>query len=128
MIVSREYIPFRTLIEQYDKGGELFIKLCKKSYPRNMWERAYLWLADYALYQREMEWGFSGICELIEGFHKLDQDDPYETGYDLNQACTAEIIQMNEHTMTLLLYTGEENKKAIVGVIEVPINIDKAQA
>ena len=54
MIVRREFIPFRTLISNHDSGGDLFIKLCKKAYPEDMWEHCFLMLNDYALYQREM--------------------------------------------------------------------------
>ena len=119
MIVSREYIPFRTLIEKYDQGGELFIKLSKKAYPAYMWEQCFLQLSDFSLYQREMAWAFRGIQDLIEGFQKLDQEDPYETGYDLQDARTADILWENKNTLMLLLRTGEERGREIVGVIEV---------
>ena len=128
MIVSREYIPFRTLIDQHDKGGELFIKLCKKSYPRNMWERAYLQLADYSLYQREMEWGFLKMGELIEGFQLLDQTEPYETGYTLNDVCTADVIKRDSTTLTLLLRTGDNKRNSIVGILTVPVSSEKYAA
>ena len=124
MIVSREYIPFRTLIDNYDKGGALFTKLCKKAYPKDMWERAYLQLSDYALYEREMSWAFHGIGDLIEGFRKLDESDPYETGYDIHDARTADILWRSENSMTLLLRAGAEKGNAIVGVIEVD-NVSK---
>ena len=119
MIISREYIPFRTLIDKYDKGGELFIKLCKEAYPKDMWERAYLQLSDFALYQREMEWGFHKIADLVEGFRELDESEPYDTGYDLHDAQTADILWSSETTMTLLLRTGEAQGREIVGLIEI---------
>ena len=119
MIVSREYIPFRELIEKSDKGGTLFIKLCKKAYPAGEWARAFLVLSEYALYQREMSWAFHGLGDLIDGFQKLDLEDPYDTGYELNDARTADILWQDENSMTLLLRTGEERGKDIVGVIEV---------
>ena len=119
MIISREYIPFRTLIDKHDKGGDLFIKLCKKAYPKDMWERAYLQLSDFSLYQREMEWGFHKIVDLIEGFHKLDENEPYDTGYDLHDAQTADILWSSENSMMLLLRTGETQGRKIVGLIEI---------
>lgn len=119
MIISREYIPFRELISKHDKAGELFTALCKESYPEDMWARVYLELSDYALYQREMSWAFRKIRQLIEGFQKLDEEDPYDTGYDMEDARTADILWSGEGTMTLLLRTGADNGNNIVGIKEV---------
>ena len=118
MIISREYIPFKTLVTERDKGGELFTRLCKEAYPEDMWNVAYLMLGDYALYQREMEWGFRRMRDLIEGFRKLDEEDPYETGYDLKDAHTADVIWRDENTMMFLLRTSAERGHAIVGIVE----------
>lgn len=119
MIVSREYIPFRTLISQHDKAADLFIKLSKKSYPADMWAQCFLDLSDYALYQRQMEWAFRGIKELIDGFRKLDEEDPYDTGYELEDAASAEVLRVDGNEMKLLLRTSEEQGSEIVGVITV---------
>lgn len=119
MIISREFVPFRTLIESCDKGGELFVEICKKTYPEEQWGCALLRLSGFSLYQRDMSWGFRGIGELIDGFCKLDESDPYETGYDLNDARTADILWCDEGSMTLLLRAGDNEGKAIVGMVEV---------
>lgn len=119
MIVSREYVPFRKLISQHDKAADLFIKLSKKSYPADMWAQCFLDLCDYALYQREMGWAFRGIRELIDGFRKLDEEDPYDTGYELEEAVSAEVLQIDGSTMKLLLRTSEEQGSELVGVITV---------
>lgn len=122
MIIRREYVPFRELILRRDKGGKLFTKLCKKAYPADMWEEAYIHLIDYALYQRDMGWAFRGIRDLIEGFEKLDEEEPYETGYEISDAHTAEIIWCNETNMTLLLRSGKPKEGNVVGVIKVPLS------
>lgn len=119
MVIRREYIPFKTLVTRHDRGGELFTRLCKENYPKDVWNVAYLTLSDYALYQRDMGWGFRRMGDLIEGFQKLDEEDPYETGYGLSDARTADVIWRNESTMILLLRTGAEDGNAIVGAIEV---------
>lgn len=119
MIVSREYVPFRKLISRHDKAGDLFIKLSKKAYPADMWEQCFLDLCDYSLYQREMEWAFCGIGKLIEGFQKIDEDDPYDTGYELEDAATADIIGIDGNTITLLLRTSADRGNDLVGVITV---------
>lgn len=119
MVVSREYVPFRELISQHDKAADLFIKLSKKSYPADMWAQCFLDLCDYALYQRQMEWAFCGIRELIDGFRKLDEEDPYDTGYELDDAATAEVLCVDGNTMKLLLRTCEEQGSKLVGVITV---------
>ena len=122
MIVKREYIPFRELILHRDKAGKLFTKLCKKAYPADMWEEAYIHLLDYALYQRDMGWAFHGIGDLIDGFRMLDEEEPYDTGYEIRDAQTADILYCDEKEMTLLLRTGESDEKNIVGIIKVPIS------
>lgn len=120
MIISREYIPFRELISRHDKAAELFVKLSKKAYPADMWAQCFLDLSDYALYQREMSWAFRGIADLIEGFRKLDEEYPYDTGYELQDARSAEVIWRKENTMALLRTDADEGNN-IVGLIEIPL-------
>ena len=122
MIISREYIPFRDLIASDDKGGDLFIELCKKAYPAGMWERAFLSLSNFALYEREQWWAFHGIEKLIEGFRQLDKEDPYDTVFTLENAKSADILFKDGNTMTLLLRTGELHNNDIVGLITVDMS------
>ena len=119
MIVSREYVPFKVLILGGDKGGELFTTLLKKSYPSEVWEQVYLQLTEFSLYERDMDWSFYHIGELLEGFRKLDQEEPYDTGYSLQDSQTAEVLEVDEKTIKLLLRTGKEQNQSIIGVIEV---------
>ena len=122
MIIRRYYIPFRDLITSEDKGGDLFIKLCKKAYPAHMWERAFLSLSNFALYEREQGWAFHGIEKLIEGFRKLDKEDPYDTVFTLEDARSADILTKDGNTLTLLLRTGEFHNNDIVGLVKVDIS------
>lgn len=122
MIISREYIPFRELVTKHDKAGALFTKLCKEAYPGDRWVEAYLTLCDYALYQREMGWAFRGIGKLIDGFRELDEEDPYDTGYEIKDAESADILWHHEGTMTLLLRTGAHDGNEIVGIMDVKID------
>ena len=126
MIIGREYVTFKELILREDKGGKLFTKLCKKSYPPDMWEKAYIMLSDYALYQRDMGWAFCKIRELIEGFEKLDKEEPYETGYEMCDARSADILWCNENEIKLLLRTGTPEEGHVVGIIKVQVSaVDK---
>ena len=56
---------------------------------------------------------------MIGGFHALDESAPYETGYNLHDAKTADILWSGDNSMTLLLRASDAENNAIVGVIEV---------
>lgn len=119
MIVKREFIPFRTLLLRHDPAGLLFKELVKKAYPEDMWDEVLLGLSNYALYQRDMSWGFRGIGALIDGFNQLDIDEPYDTGYALCRARHSEIIYCDDNKIKILLKTDHTANADIVGLIEV---------
>ena len=128
MIISREFVPFRRLVECGDKGGILFQKLCKKVYPEDMVEEAYRFLLDRSLYQREMEWGFRGIGELIEGFRKLDEKEPYDNGYSFDDVWGSELYRKYDDKAIILLLTGMDEKSEVVRVIEIDReNVEKTE-
>lgn len=119
MIVSREYVPFRTLIESNDPAGQFFIDLLHETYPEDMWDEALKMLLDQCLYQREMEWGFIGIRKLIDGFKKFDKELPYDNGYDVEDIWDAQIIDHDGKTLTVLFKTVNNNEQKIVAVKKV---------
>ena len=119
MIISREYVTFRRLIESGDKGGKLFEKLLKKAYPEDMWDEARKMLLDQCLYQREMGWAFRGIGKLIEGFQKLDEESPYDNGYAMEDIWDAEVLYNEDGVVTLLLFNGRNADREIVKVAQI---------
>ena len=98
MQISREYVTFKRLIEQNDSGGRLFMELLRKTYPKEDWDNAYDMLKNFCLYQREMEWGFHNILNLIEGFKKIDIEEPYDNGYSTEDIRAVEILYKDIHS------------------------------
>ena len=119
MIIKREFVTFRRLIESNDPGGKLFMDLFRKSYPEDMWDEVYRILIDQCLYQREMGWAFHGIGELIDGFTKLDQEQPYDNGFTLNDVWTGEVLYRDDASVTMLLINNAMGQKSIVKVVEI---------
>lgn len=121
MIISREYVKFKHLVDQNDPGGKLFMKLLQKTYPKERWNEAYTMLKNYCLYQREMEWGFRNIGELIEGFKKIDNEEPYDNGYSSEDIWAAEVLRHDGDTITLLLTTAPKKNRKIVAVKQIKL-------
>lgn len=121
MIISREYVTFKRLVEQNDSGGKLFMELLRKTYPKERWDEAYKMLKNYCLYQREMEWGFRNIRELIDGFKKLDTEEPYDNRYAPEDIWSAEVLQNDGGTITLLFTTSTKKNREIVAVKQIKI-------
>lgn len=121
MIISREYVTFKRLVEQNDPGGKLFIELLQETYPQERWNEAYNMLKDHCLYQREMEWGFRNIRKLIDGFKKLDQNTPYDNGYRSEDIWSAEVLHNSNGTITLLFTPAKCKQYEIIAVKRIKV-------
>ena len=119
MIISREYVSFRRLVNGGDPAGELFMELFRKSYPEDRWDEIFNTLADFCLYQREMGWACTEICALIDGFARLDKEQPYDNGFTLNDVWEGEVLYRDENAVTMLLINNSWGEKSIVKVVEI---------
>ena len=121
MVIAREYVTFKHLVDQKDPGGKLFMELLQKTYPEERWDEAYNMLKNLCLYQREMEWGFHNIRELIEGFKKIDAENPYDNGYAYEDVWAAEVLDNDGDNITLLLTTARTKNRKIVAVKQIKL-------
>ena len=119
MIISREYVTFRRLVDGGDPGGKLFMELFKKSYPPKRWDEIYEMLADQCLYQREMGWAFADLGDVIEGFEKLDKEQPYDNGFTFDDVWEGEVLYRDEAAVTMLLINKSWGAKSVVKVVEI---------
>lgn len=119
MIISREYVTFRRLVDSKDPAGQLFMELFHKSYPRERWDEIFEMLQDQCLYQREMGWAFSGIGKLIEGFKELDQSTPYDNGLTLADTTDSEVMWCDENSATIHLVQNAWGVKTIIKVVKI---------
>ena len=119
MIISREYVTFRRLVDGGDPAGKLFMDLFRRSYPEDRWDEIYQALADQCLYQREMGWAFTEICALLEGFEKLDNEQPYDNGFTFDDVWEGEVLWQDENAVSMLLINKAWGTKSIVKVVEI---------
>ena len=119
MIISREYVTFRRLVDGGDPGGKLFVELLHKSFDKDMWDDVYEMLADQCLYQREMGWAFTYLGDVIEEFRKLDQEQPYDNGFSFEDVWAGEVLWSDENAVTMLLVNNAWGEKSIVKVVEI---------
>ena len=119
MVISRKYVTFRRLVDGGDPGGKLFIDLFHKSYPKKRWDEIYEMLADQCLYQREMGWAFANLGEVIEGFEKLDCEQPYDNGFTFDDVWGGEVLYSDDKSVTMLLINNSWGIKSIVKVVEI---------
>ena len=119
MIISRQYVTFRRLVEGGDPGGKLFMDMLRQSYPDDMWDEIYAMLADQCLYQREMGWAFTKLGDVIVGFEKLDQEQPYDNGFTFDDIWEGEVLHSDEKAVTMLLINNSWGVKSIVKVVEI---------
>lgn len=119
MIISREYVTFRRLVDGGDPGGKLFMDLLHKSFDEDMWDEIYAMLADQCLYQREMGWAFTYLGDVIDGFKKLDREQPYDNGFTFDDVWEGEVLRSDENAVTMLLINNSWGTKSIVKVVEI---------
>ena len=119
MIISREYVTFRKMVESNDPGGVFFMDCLHEAYPEYMWHEAYDMLADLCLYQREMEWGFHGIGNLIKGFKKIDKEFPYDNGYTMADVWYSEVLSNEDGKVTILLFNSRNDDREIIKVAKI---------
>ena len=119
MIISRTYVTFRQLVNSGDEAGTYFIEKLHESYPENMWDDVWNGLADLCLYQREMDWAFLKLGEVIEKFEKLDIEKPYDNGCTYEDITEAEIVYKDEDCVKLHLIANKWDEKIIVKIVDV---------
>ena len=119
MIIKREYVTFRRLVEGGDPGGKMFMDLLEKQVDKSRLEEVYNDFADLCLYEREIDWGLSGIWEIIEGFGKLDNEIPYDNGFTLEDVLEGEVRYADEKSVTMLLINKSWGVKSVVKVVEI---------
>ena len=117
MIIKREYVTFRRLVDSGDPAGELYMELFHKSYHEERWGEIYEMLVDQCLYQREMGWVFLNIGELIERFKNLDQTSPFDNGFSFEDVTDSDIVWRDENSITLHLINRACGE--IVKVVEI---------
>ena len=122
MIISREYVTFRTLVESGDEGGKIFMEKFRESYDEFMWDEVWEKLADQCLYQREMSWSFYKIGDVIDAFESLDKTNPFDNGCTFESVNDVEIGYRDEKSITLRLVSDTFGNRVIVKVIELTDN------
>lgn len=80
MIIEREHVPFCVLFNRDKEAWGIFVKAFNESYPPEDRDRIMKVLLPQCLHQRQMGWCFGKIRDVIEGFEKLDKENPYDDG------------------------------------------------
>lgn len=120
MIIKREYVPFWKLKLDDIEAGEIFDKAFNESFANYEGkEELYQRFMNLSLYQREMDWAFYKICDLVDGFEKLDIAKPYDNGFDFSDVNKIEIAWKNEESIRLHLINKFEDTELIVKVVEL---------
>lgn len=103
MIISREYVTFRTLVASGDEGGKIFMEKLRESYDKSMWDEVWEKLADQYLHQREMSWAFYKLGDVIEAFERLDKEVPFDNGFTYEDVNDTEIVWRDENSVVIHL-------------------------
>ena len=119
MIISREYVAFRTLVASGDEGGKIFMEKLRESYDESMWDEVWEKLADQYLHQREMSWAFYKIGDVLEAFERLDKEQPFDNGFTYEDVNDTEIVWKNEDSIVIHLLSKKEEYSNIVKVVTV---------
>lgn len=111
MIVKREFVPFKEIIDFDPAGAKVFLDTF---YPHESTERrANLFMhftgSNLRLCDRDMGWAYENIRKLIDEFERLDRECPYDTSYSLDDVYSAELLERrsDEQYLTFSLYTKE---------------------
>lgn len=119
MIIKREYVKFNDLILANDEGGEMFCramdKVLQKFEPIEK-ARMYLWLGEACLYFRDMSWGLD-IREMLDGFERLDKEQPFDNGFTYADVTEAEVFP--EYEDSLFLFTTKDGRRQVVNVLNI---------
>lgn len=116
MIIERKYVPFQTLINRDEKAREIFMTAFNKSYPKEDRDRVFALLAWQCLNDREMGWCFSYLGDVIDGFEKLDNENPYDNGFSYDDVTDVEIAWKEQEEITLHLINKCDGIKQIVKI------------
>ena len=123
MIIKREYVPFWKLKADDKEAGEIFDKAFNESFANyDGKEELYQRFMNLSLYQREMDWAFYKIGDLIDGFEKLDIEKPYDNGFDFSDVNKIEIVWKDEESIRLHLVNKFEDTELIVKVVELELD------
>lgn len=119
MIISREYVTFRHLVNSGDEGGKVFIEKLHESYDKSMWDEVWSILAEKCLYQREMSWAFSKLGEVIDAFALLDVETPFDNGCTYEDVTDAEVVYRDEESIKLHLVSNRFGDHVIIKVVRI---------
>lgn len=119
MIISREYVTFRQLLNSGDEAGKFFVEMLHESYPENMWDNAFDSLAEFCLFQRNMDWAFNKIGDLIVKFTELDEKSPFDNGCSYGDINDFEIELKDDDYIKYHLISNCNGNRIIVKVVEM---------
>lgn len=116
MIIERKYVSFNVLINTDEQAKEIFITAFNNSYPPEERQRVFETLSPLCLYEREMSWCFSKLGDIIDGFSKLDEENPYDNGFSYGDVNDVDIVYKSDDELVIHLIHKFEGEKYIVKV------------
>ena len=118
MIIERKYVPFCMLFHRDKEAWAIFEKAFNESYPVEDRERVWPMLMSQCLYQRDMGWCFGKLIDVIEGFEKLDKENPYDNGLSYKDVNETRIVSGGEDGLVLHLICRFDGIYNIVQIVE----------
>jgi len=106
MIIKRKYVYFMDLVNRDPKGAEVYKEACYYNHDNKEGQRIFDLNLQYRLFETDIESGINGqaYVEMNKRFDELDNTDPYDNGFNLNDINKIEILNRSVHD----LFTGEE--------------------